>query len=359
MWTNSLLKKNAWETLKNYYWTALGVTFLGGILGAGRNFSLNFGSGGSSASNLESDLDSMNSTELFAFLMIMLVVILCVWAISIAMVSFLGNPVRVGMNKFFCSARNGDVNFGYLFANFKEGKYMPTVKTMFFMQLYIFLWGLLFWIPGIIKTYEYYLVPYLLAENPNLSKERAFEISKKTMDGEKMNVFILELSFIGWYLLGLCACCVGIYAVVPYFQATIAEFYMCMRAKMLSYGYTTEEELSGDFSGFNGFGGGFGGFGNPYDNNNNNPYDSYTGGSYNNGGYPNNNSYNGTQSYIPNHNNNMSNSGGYSGTTQSDKVSLDKPQNDFNGNMPGITHDAYGNPIDPNSSNSNNPYDNN
>lgn len=350
MWTNSLLKKNAWETLKNYYWTALGVTFLAGILGAGRTFSF---SANFNSSSVES-LDYMDSDELIAFLLIMLVVSLFAWAINIAWTSFLGGPVRVGMNKFFCSARNGDVNFANLFANFKEGKYLPTVKTMFFMQLYIFLWTLLFWIPGIIKTYEYYLIPYLLAENPHLPKERAFEISKKTMEGEKMNVFLLELSFIGWYLLGLLACCIGIYAVVPYFQATMAEFYMCMRAKMLSYGYTSEEELSGDFSGFNNSGG-FGGTGNPYDNQPN-PYDSYSGGGYNgnnfNNGY-NNNTYNSTQSFIP-----RQGDVNTSGQT-SDRVSLKKPsapqENPYNANMPGITHDAYGNPLDQSSDN-NNPY---
>jgi uncharacterized membrane protein len=116
---------------------------------------------------------------------------------------------------------------------------------MFFKSLYIFLWSLLFVIPGIVKSYEYYLIPYLLAENPNLSKERAFEISMQTMKGEKWKLFVLQLSFIGWYLLGYLACCFGIIFVLPYFNATMAEFYMCMRAKMISYGYTTDDELTG------------------------------------------------------------------------------------------------------------------
>lgn len=266
MWTNSLLKKNAWEALKNYYWVALGVTFIAGMLGANSSFSFNFNA--SAFSDL--DLEYMDAEEVIATLLISLVIILFAWAIAICITTFLGGPVKCGQCGFFCKARNGDVNFSHLFDNFKSGNYMPTVKTMFSMQLSIFLWSLLLWVPGIIKAYEYYLVPYMLAENPRLSKDRAFEISRKTMDGEKWKLFILELSFIGWMLLGLLACCIGVYGVVPYFQATMAEFYMCMRAKMISYGYTSEEELNGSFysDGFSNYTGGIPNGGNPYYNGN-------------------------------------------------------------------------------------------
>ena len=54
----------------------------------------------------------------------------------------------------------------------------------------------MFIIPGIIKAYEYSMIPYLLAENPNMSKQEAFAISKELMDGNKFNAFVLDLSFI-------------------------------------------------------------------------------------------------------------------------------------------------------------------
>ena len=66
------------------------------------------------------------------------------------------------------------------------------------MKLYTFLWSLLLLIPGIVKAYEYRMVPYLLADYPELSTEEAFRISREMMNGEKMNTFILDLSFIGW-----------------------------------------------------------------------------------------------------------------------------------------------------------------
>lgn len=318
MWTNSLLKKNAWQALKSYYWVALGVTAIAAFLGANAGFNFSF----SSSTSTVSDMEYMDSEELIALLIVFLMMSVFAWLIGCAWTTFLGGPVRVGQCKFFCSARNGDVNFSHLFDNFKSGRYMPTVKTMFFMNLYIFLWSLLFYIPGIIRTYEWFLVPYLLSENPNLSRERAFEISKKTMDGEKMNLFLLQFSFIGWYLLGMLACCIGLYFVMPYQQATMAEFYMCMRAKMLSYGFTTEDELSDSNDSFDGFGG-FGGGGNPYDNDTD----------YSN-------------SYGSANNNNYNDFGGYSAPNTD-------TSNPYDTNMPGITNDAYGNPID-----HDNPYDN-
>ena len=72
------------------------------------------------------------------------------------------------------------------------------------------------------------------------------------MEGEKMNCFILGLSFIGWYLLAMLATMmtfglgsISIYFLTPYVSATFAEFYACMREKALTNGYATKEELIG------------------------------------------------------------------------------------------------------------------
>ena len=285
MWTRSLLKQNAKAALKRYYWVAFAVCLVAGLLGGnsrGGNFSVpNPSSYNSSSSSYSSSYDDEDDFSFFddeddydeyddydddhgdhgdrddsdfsatdlALLVgvggIVIVIFLVASAIALAISVFLGNPILVGKNRFFCLARNGDVKFDHLFDQFKSGRYLATVKTMFFMTLYQFLWSLLFIIPGIIKSFEYALIPYLLAENPYLPKERAFEISKKTMDGEKWNLFVLGLSFIGWQLLGALMCGVGVLFVTPYVEATFAEFYMCMRAKMLSFGYTTEDELTG------------------------------------------------------------------------------------------------------------------
>ncbi len=352
MWTNSLLKQNAWNSLKNYYWPALGVTFVASILGAngGGGFS-----GGSSASNFSdsysgssgSDSSDMDAGAIIAILLIVMVIFVIALAFSLAFQAFLGNVVRVGECKYFCDARNGDQSFGKLFDNFRNGNYMDTVKTMFFRSLYIMLWSLLFYIPGIIKTYEYFLIPYLLAENPHLDRNRAFEISKKTMDGEKWNLFVLGLSFIGWYLLGALACRIGTMFVVPYYEATMAEFYTCMRAKMISFGYTSEEELTGGMGGFGSTSytapGSFGGnptdpYNNtpnaPFNNTPNNPYNSNPANPYGAPSAP-ANPYGAPSApanpYV----------GPANPAQNPSSVSLDKGSQD----MPGITNDAFGNPV--------------
>ncbi len=253
MWTRKLLKDNAKKSLKNYYWMALAVCVVSSMLGGSSDPT----SGGGGNSGLPSEttekfkqlLESENAEEVIAVLVGVFVatIFISIFALAIgfAVYAFLGAPIEAGKCKFFLKAREGDVSFGHLFDNFGSGKYMSTVKTLFFRYLYTYLWSLLFVIPGVVKGLEYYLIPYLIAENPNLSKERAFEISKRTMYGEKWKLFVLELSFIGLELLGLVFCCVGIVFVVPYEQATFTEFYACMRAKAIAMGITSEEELTG------------------------------------------------------------------------------------------------------------------
>ena len=109
------------------------------------------------------------------------------------------------------------------------------------------LWALLFIIPGIIKSYEYCMVPYILAENPNISSERAFELSRLMTKGEKWKIFVLDLSFIGWRILGVLCCCVGGIFLEPYYEATFAELYQVMREKAHGLGFSDYNELPGFF----------------------------------------------------------------------------------------------------------------
>ena len=106
---------------------------------------------------------------------------------------------------------------------------------MFFRDLYTFLWSLLFIIPGIVKSYEYRMIPYILGENPDMNMEQAFAMSKQMMDGNKWNAFVLDLSFILWDLLG--ACTVGILNILyiePYKRLTDAGLYQTLKEQMVA-----------------------------------------------------------------------------------------------------------------------------
>ena len=115
---------------------------------------------------------------------------------------------------------------------------------MFLMNLFIWLWSLLFVIPGIYKAYQYRMVPYLLAENPEMDYNRALSLSASMMEGEKMNAFVLDLSFFGWYLLSVFTC--GILAIVyvaPYQYHTNAGLYIALREKAINNGLASPSEL--------------------------------------------------------------------------------------------------------------------
>ena len=122
-----------------------------------------------------------------------------------------------------------------MLSGFQNGTYGKTVWTLFLMKLYTFLWSLLLIIPGIVKSYEYRMVPYLLADCQDLSTEDAFRISREMMDGEKMNAFILDLSFIGWKILSSITCgLVGLFYANPYEYATDAELFLVLKQNYFS-----------------------------------------------------------------------------------------------------------------------------
>lgn len=108
-------------------------------------------------------------------------------------------------------------------------KFWGAFKVTFFTGLFTFLWSLLFVIPGIIKAYSYAMAMYILAENPEMPALEAIDKSKEMMNGHKMELFVLYLSFIGWGL--LCAVTFGIAAiwVIPYMNATMANFYKSIK----------------------------------------------------------------------------------------------------------------------------------
>ena len=84
-----------------------------------------------------------------------------------------------------------------------------------------------------IKGYEYAMVPYLLLDHPEMSRQEIFAESKRLMMGNKWDAFVLDLSFIGWHLLG--ACTFGILTflyVNPYRYYTEAELYHVLRDRM-------------------------------------------------------------------------------------------------------------------------------
>lgn len=195
---------------------------------------------------------------------IVCVVMLIVYAISMTIAfligSFLGAPISVGYQRFFMRNRHGKSKFTDLFAAFGKNRYMKIVKTMFQTNIEIYLWRLLFYFPGMVKFYQYYFVGYIMAENPNIDAKRAKEISKQMTNGYKWQIFVLQLSFIGWVMvfvleeifLAMISCGILaipgvllVYPLVGYQAATNAELYEERREYALMTGTVSKYELVG------------------------------------------------------------------------------------------------------------------
>lgn len=99
--------------------------------------------------------------------------------------------------------------------------------------VFTFLWSLLFWIPGIIKALSYSMSFYILADDPSLTASQALEISKEITKGHKMEIFVLELSFIGWMLLSVITCGIALIYVIPYMETTMANFYQTIKPPVI------------------------------------------------------------------------------------------------------------------------------
>ena len=139
-------------------------------------------------------------------------------------------PIAIGIIMIYLGMTNGkNPELGDLFKGFSLfGKsWWLAIITGFFTCL----WMMLLYIPGYIKMYAYSLAPYILAENPTMTAREALNESKRITNGAKMDLFVMDLSFIGWALLvGLTGGLAGIY-VFPYMNATWANAYQAIKAK--------------------------------------------------------------------------------------------------------------------------------
>lgn len=130
---------------------------------------------------------------------------------------------------FLNIAKKEDISVGDIFKGFNitgEAVWLKIITTFF-----TFLWTLLFIIPGIIKTYSYSMAPFILADNPELTASEALSESIRIMEGHKFDLFVLELSFILWYILCLITSGIAYIYVRPYVRATITNFYNDIKEK--------------------------------------------------------------------------------------------------------------------------------
>lgn len=250
MWIRANLKENAKVAFKRNYWKCVLVAIILGIV---------TGSGASSVSTntqtlLEDETyeneaydDSIYYdeyaldeeyiiNEIFSnrvstiIATVGITILLIILVIASVVKIFLLNPLEVGCANFFKANAYEQTELNKLTIAFKKNCYWKMVGTIFLRNLFTTLWSFVFIIPGIIKAYEYRMIPYILSDCPEISRKDAFHFSKEMMRGNKWKAFVLDMSFIGWILLTIITCgLAGVFYVNPYRAATEAELFIAIR----------------------------------------------------------------------------------------------------------------------------------
>ncbi len=176
-----------------------------------------------------------DATQSFTMEQNTLGILLCIGAvIAILFIIFIANPIIVGGKRYFIKVtKNDKTKIGTMVDVFKNKNLLNVSMIMLLRGIYNLLWFLTI-IGGVIKFYEYRMIPYILAENPKVQRKQAFKLSKQMMKGNKWNTFILDLSFILWEIASLCTFgLLNILYVNPYNSATLAELYITLRKKVI------------------------------------------------------------------------------------------------------------------------------
>lgn len=228
MFIRSELKEKAKLNIHKNIWLCIGVTLVFTLLTSGL-FGVEYDVETSEAF-FRMGLGSSGNISLdFIHFAIPTTVVTAVTLISLAFGFFVINPLIVGHKRFYLENRIENSYFESLFFAFNKNDYLNIVKVMLLKDLYGTLWTLCFIIPGLIKNYEYQMIPYLLAENPTLDSDVAFAMTKEMTNGYKMDLFILDLSFILWELFAVITCGIGQLYVNAYVAATGVEAYIFLK----------------------------------------------------------------------------------------------------------------------------------
>lgn len=252
-WTRKECKAWAKEALNRNYWKIVLVSFLalifcGGYPGAGTRGAMT-ASGTSDTEAVEIADDSYGNTadaetppfsdtghptrtsvqvpEKVRAVNITIFILIAMLSVAFLYIlqALLINPFRVGLGRFMIKSIDDKANVREIAYGF-DHSYKNIVKTMFHYDMRVFLWSLLFIIPGFYKEYQYRLVPYILAEHPDMNYTEALSKSSDLMKGHKWKAFVLDLSFILWHMFGLITCGIGeIFYVSPYHNLTLAALY--------------------------------------------------------------------------------------------------------------------------------------
>lgn len=184
---------------------------------------------------------SVTKSQSIAVDIFIILVSIVTFAISI----FIKDTYKVAFRRIFLEGHNYDhVKISRFLFLFRVKKFLKATATIFLTSVYQLLWDLTI-IGGIVKRYSYYMVPYIVAENPDINPREAIELSRRMMYGHKWELFKLEMTFIGWWILG--ACTLGFSQILfsnPYEECTYCAYYIHLRSLAKEKGISYSDKLN-------------------------------------------------------------------------------------------------------------------
>lgn len=254
MWTRKMLKTKAKKNLENKYGLSVLTSFLKDLLySSGQGavslivllpffFIFYFVILFSVSKGIHFEDPWQTVTAFGIIILFYLFFVFLTFVLYLLCATFLGSPLEVGCKRYYLHIWQEKPDIAQLFYAFEQN-YKNTCKVMFSVLWRITVWTFLFFVPGIYYQYVYRFVSYLLAENPNLTPEAARSLSRRMTDGQKCNIFVLDLSFLGWIFLTLFTCGIGFYFLLPYMEATYAELFLACRTEAIQNGKVRPEEF--------------------------------------------------------------------------------------------------------------------
>ena len=186
------------------------AAFLGGPLNSGGNFNL--------------ELDAELIKYLPESIVSSLNLIASIAGIMGLVCFIIGGTVQLGYVRFLLKQHDRqNPEFMDLFSQFH--RFGEGFLQAFLRALFVFLWSLLFIIPGIVKGYSYAMTPFIMNDHPEMTAKDAIDASPKLMNGHKAELFYLDLTFIGWSILCIFTFGIGFFFLTPYIDASHAAFY--------------------------------------------------------------------------------------------------------------------------------------
>lgn len=215
------LRQRARSNLAGNWGISVGAALIAALLG---------GLHTSSGYSFEFDLSTEAAYELPPELISIFLTLTSVASLLSFAAFIIGGVVQLGYARFLLKQHDGqELTIKDLFSQFD--RFGTGFAQAFLRGLYIILWSLLLIIPGIVKSLSYSMTPFLLADHPEMTARQAIDASKEMMDDHKMDLFILELTFIGWTLLSALTLGIGILFLNPYMNAAYAAFYRQLKAE--------------------------------------------------------------------------------------------------------------------------------